>query len=403
VLLDESGGTPVSHSSDAAGDAALRDEGWADLAVQARAVLVEQYWQPRRALFAPHPRERGLGRWRGRSSGPWHYWWQAHALEVLLDALDPSGPPRGALPSTATDDAVTAARLVPALVAGVTAASGGDITANDFVDDLAWMGLATWRAAGAGLVPASVPLALAEAVLAGHEERHGGFRWRRGSAYRNVAAGAPAALLLARTAAATGEPSRLETARRTARWLHEHLVDLDGVVADGSTHRGGTEVVNRAVWSYNLGAVVALDVELARHASDAAQAQAGLARAARTLRAGATALRAGPTPGTSAAGRTWRDEAGAGSTEEAALFRGILARFAADLVLADPVGTRDVAADLAVQAHAAARARDTVGRIGAGWVHPHPGSPSLAAHLAGAATLAAAARAQQALTAARPS
>jgi predicted alpha-1,6-mannanase (GH76 family) len=319
---------------------------------------------------------------------------------VLLDALDAPATGRANRAGDAADGAVTA-KLVPALVAGVTARSGGDITANDFVDDLAWMGLATWRAAGAGLVPTSVPLALADAVLAGYDDQNGGFRWRRGSDYRNVAAGAPAALLLARTAVAAGDPGWLQVARDTAGWLHELLVDDDGLVADGSTRRGGTEVVNAAVWSYNVGAVVALDVELARQAPDAAQAQAGLARAARTLRAGTDALRAGPTSGTSTGGRTWRDEAGAGSTEEAALFRGILARFAVDLVLVDPTHTADVAADLAVQAAAAAGARDGLGRIGAGWTRPHPGPPSLAAHVAGTATLAAAGRAEQALAAAR--
>jgi predicted alpha-1,6-mannanase (GH76 family) len=361
--------------------------GWTAVAAQARAVLVRDYWRDGDGLFSPRPR----ARWRvsGPTLGePWHYWWQAHALEALLD-----GAERG-------DHA--AATLVPQLVAGVTARSGGDVTANDYHDDLAWMGLATWRAARAGLVPVDVPLALADAVLVGHDQNHGGFRWRRGGAYRNVAASAPAALLLARTAAVAGDAGRLQIARHTAEWVHAVLVGDDGVVADGATHRGDGEAVNSSLWSYNVGAVAALDVELARHARHDSEARRLLHRAAGVVRAGTHAVRRPPgaAPGGGSVGEhggVWRDEAGPGGREEAALFRGILARFATELVLADPDATGDVAEDLLVQAAAAAGARDPRGRVGTSWVGPaslHRSGPppSLAAHLAGEATFEAAAR-----------
>jgi predicted alpha-1,6-mannanase (GH76 family) len=350
-------------------------------AVAAREVLLRDYWDDGARIFRPEPAEPTTRRrsrlgltTRWRSPGPWHYWWQAHALQVLLDGVEAA-------------DGTPAAAVVPVLVHGVTAHSGGDLTRNDFYDDLAWMGLATWRAWTAGLVPARVPLALAAAVLPGYTPDRGGFRWRRGDGYRNVAASATAAILLARTADAADEPQHLEIARSTAHWLHENLVDTSGLVADGVSTRGDDDqAVKTTFWSYNAAAVASLDLELAGHGPADERARA-LQRAATVVRAGTAALRAAP----DSDGHTWRDEA-AGATVEAALFRGILATAVADFLVAHPEDTSDLAAELRAQAGAAVRARDLQGRIGAGWLEPEPGTPSLAAHLAGCLTLAAAAR-----------
>jgi hypothetical protein len=95
--------------------------------------------------------------------------------------------------------------------------------------------------------------------------------------------------------------------------------------------------------------------------------------------------------------RIARDGAGA----DPQLFRGILARHASALVLADPSLT-DIAEDLVVQAEAAWGARDGRGRIRARWaLHPAASTgweptPTLAAHLSGALTLGSVARLERA-------
>jgi predicted alpha-1,6-mannanase (GH76 family) len=349
-------------------------------AEQARRVLVEQYWDEGLGLMRTLPGPAAPVRRRMRR-GAWHYWWQAWALQALLDGVQ-AGDGEGR-------------RLVPALVAGVAARSGGDLTSNRYVDDLAWMGLATLRAHRLGLVGPQAPLALAAAVLRGHDPELGGFRWRFGGGYLNVAATAPAAMLLAGTADLARDPSRLKLARASAEWLHEHLVDPTGLVLDGCRVVDGVLVASSQVWSYTIGGVVALDVTLAGHDAPGS-AERRLARAASVLRVGLAQI-TGPD-------EVWRDEGGPGPDQDAALFRGILARFVADAAVVVPEPC-DLVAALHHQADAVQRSRDSRGRVratwsGAGSAAPRarparlirPARPTLAAHLAGTLTLAAAAR-----------
>ncbi|MCU0299976.1 MAG: hypothetical protein MUF35_00040 [Candidatus Nanopelagicales bacterium] len=347
---------------------------WSDCAQQAREVLVARYWDERSGLFrvgAGLPGRIGVL----LPGAPWHPWWQAQALEVLLDGVG-------------TDPGASA--RAPRLVDGIAAGQGGDLTRTAFVDDLAWLGLATWRAHTLGVLGPEPALALAAAVLAGHDPVLGGFRWRFGDDYHNVPATAPAAMLLARTAALAGAPTRLDLARATAEWLHAHVVEPSGVVRDGCRPRQGRLVAEGPLWSYNVGTVAGLDVVLADEARDDAERGWRLDRAAWVLRAGTRVLGA-DTDG------IWRDERHDGQGVDPQLFRGILARHLADLVLADPAGAPDLAEDLRRQAAAAWSARDGRGRIGAAWTGRRSagGSPArstLAAHLAGALVLASTAR-----------
>jgi predicted alpha-1,6-mannanase (GH76 family) len=344
---------------------------WSARAAEARAALVAHYWDPRRGRFRPAP---GLpGRLRASLPGAaWHPWWQAHALDVLCDGVQ-------------AGDA-DAADLAIRLVAGLSRGLGPDLTRSAYVDDLAWLGLATWRAHTLGVLGSEVPLALARAVLVGHDPVLGGFRWRFGDDYHNVPATAPAAMLLAHTAAAAGEPGWLAVARDGAEWLHDVVVGPDGLVRDGARPRGGTLAPEGPLWSYNVGTVAGLDVVLADHDPEPARAGERLDRAASVLRVGTRAL-AGPDG-------TWRDERHDGTGPDPQLFRGILARHLAARIVAAPHGAGDLAAVLRTQAEAVWAARDRYGRVSATWrPSRRRGAPSLAAHLSGVLVLAAAARA----------
>jgi len=366
----------------------------------ARAALVARFWDRRTGLFRTRAGWPARARW-WLPAGRWHYWWQAHALQVLLDGVEAGDAGAGG--------------LVGQHLAGITARCGGDATHNDFIDDLSWLGLAALRAHRLGLVDAELPCRLAAAVRCGHDPDLGGFRWRRGDDLHNVAASAPAAMLLAGCAELASRPEWLDLARDTAQWLHRTVVEDPGVVWDGARARGKRLVPEGRLWSYNVGTVAGLDVTLAASA-DPQEADRLLARAGRVLRAGTTALRAGcgevgaaraavAAPlrggGTSRSAQTapWRDELGDGTGRDPQLFRGILAQHAARLVAADPTRTPDIAADLARQGEAAWAARDRHGLIGPRWADPRPppgsphaGPPWLAAHLSGTLVLAAAAR-----------
>ena len=371
---------------------------WQERARESRAVLVEEYWDQRTGLFRIAA-GRGPRLAARLPVGSWHYWWQAHALEVLLDGHEAGD--RSAGPH--------ALRLVH----GITRRNGGDLTANPYYDDLAWMGLAMMRAHTLGLMDARVPLSLADAVTTGWDARLGGVRWRVGDEFRNVAATAPAAMLLAGASQVDGDGHRLALARAAADWLHATLVHPRGIVWDGCRPRGGVLVPEGRLWSYTVGTVAGLDVVLAGM-SEAGESQRLLARAAQVVRAGTSALRAGcaevsqalamladGTPGDVTSPGAWRDELGDGSGADPQLFRGILARHATALVLADPSLT-DIAGDLVVQAEAVWAARDSRGRIRARWAvapaasTPREPAPTLAAHLSGALTLGSVARLERA-------
>ncbi len=376
---------------------------WQERAREAHAVLVEQYWSERTGLFRVGAALPGAvaALIPGR---PWHYWWQAHGVEVLLDAHEAGDPQAG----------LRAVRLIE----GVARRNRGDLTANPYYDDLAWMGLATLHAHRLGLIGADIPSALADAVTAGWDVGLGGIRWRVGDDFRNVAATAPGAMLLAGVSQLDGDVRRLGLAREAADWLHSTLVEPSGIVWDGSRPRGGVLVPEGRLWSYNVGTVAGLDVVLGELA-DAPESHRRRARAAGVVRVGTAALRAQCAEVGQAAALladrshgaldspgVWRDELDDGVGADPQLFRGILARHASALVLAEP-SLIDIAHDLVVQAEAAWAARDGRGRITAAW-RPGParrpsrpgaptsGAPTLAAHLSGALALAGVARLERA-------
>src|SRR5690606_15692186 len=61
-----------------------------------------------------------------------HYWWQAHAMDALLDAYELTGEP-------------WYLNQVGALRIGLLQRNGGSLI-NDYYDDMLWMGLAMLRA-----------------------------------------------------------------------------------------------------------------------------------------------------------------------------------------------------------------------------------------------------------------
>src|SRR2546429_5155372 len=56
--------------------------GWDERAAEATRVLIGTFWDGRRALFRTAASRLS---WRRI---PWHYWWQAHALDALVLAGD---------------------------------------------------------------------------------------------------------------------------------------------------------------------------------------------------------------------------------------------------------------------------------------------------------------------------
>lgn len=350
---------------------------WAARADVAQAALVARFWDPRAGLFWLDDRRvpRSL-----RRHAP--YWWQAQALAAQLDAA-------GRVPR--------AGRRALELLAGI-ARMAGSLTGPDFYDDLAWLGLACVRAHDLGWVDRTPARQLLAAVRVGADPA-GGMRWKRADDFHNVPATAPAGLLALGVARWDDDPWLVGWATRLAAWLHAHLVSpSSGLIWDGSRSRAGVLVAEGPLWSYNVGTVAGLDLALADATPDPDQARRLRERASRTIRVGTAALRAGAVavePGSVApapAAGLWRDE-GPG---DPALFRGILARYVADLVCVDPTGAADVRADLLMQAAAVWEA-STLGLVEHAWGGATPparqaGPVSSAEQLTAVLVLEAAAR-----------
>lgn len=149
---------------------------------------------------------------RLRSS--WNYWWQAHLVDVLVDAAA-LGDPRAAGEATA-------------LVRGIRIRNTGRWK-NSYYDDMAWLALALERADRH--LPGSRHrggLATFTSVLtdAWEPELGGGIPWRTTDHFFNVPANGPAGIFLARR-------GLLERAAATADWIEETMVLPSGLIADG--------------------------------------------------------------------------------------------------------------------------------------------------------------------------
>lgn len=354
---------------------------WVAAAAAARQILVDRFWTPRAQLFATDPSVSARVRC-GLRLGPWHYWWQAHALEVLLDGHE-AGDRR-------YDP------LVGRLLAGMQRRAGV-LTAVRATDDRAWLGLAFARAHDLGLCGPQPALALCLSVLADRDPALGGVRWTPGDDYLNVASTGPAILLALRVAAWDGDLALTAWALEATEWLHEHAV-VQGRVRDGVRWRGPESgpsglVPEGPVYSYNVGLVAGVDLAVAAIPGQPEPVRRQLQRrAGDVLAVGCAELAPGGGP--------WRFE-GFG---DPVLFRGILARHLGQYLQADPVGADGpgLGAVLLQQASAVLASGTPAGLYPADWGGPMgaelPSGPrggrgsGLAAQLSAAYVLAAAAR-----------
>jgi predicted alpha-1,6-mannanase (GH76 family) len=235
---------------------------------------------------------------------PWHYWWQAHLLDCLVDAHRREPQPWRAVE-------------IAALARTVRLRNFGSWT-NDYYDDIAWFGLAVQRAGP--LARRSAPSALAAITArlrAGWTPAGGGgIWWRRGDDFKNAPANGPAAILAART-------GDLDFAVQITDWMAATLVDPQtGLVRDGVRLNpdGTIRTVEATTYTYCQGVYLGACVELAERDGHPRWAD----RAATVLNAVITM--AGPDgviPGF--------DDGGDGG-----LFNAILARYLADTAVRRP-------------------------------------------------------------------
>ncbi len=198
---------------------------------------------------------------------PWHFWWQAHYLDCLVDTarreLANEDQPGAGFDGTHRP---TAAQLASRLLTGIRFRNGFSVT-NDYYDDMAWLALATLRLDALPPGPGEPDLRQRNAGIlhalaaqldsASTDDLGGGTFWSSARDYKNAAATGPVALFKART-------GDRETAQALLDWLDANLLDPDlGLYRDGlRLGDSGEAVLESAIYTYNQGPALAALLEL---------------------------------------------------------------------------------------------------------------------------------------------
>jgi len=220
----------------------VMDQLWANRAASAEAAIAKRHL---RRLWQVPGTQLGVVAWpptrRDRAFGTWHYWWQAHLLDCLVDAQVRVPQP---------------ARLtrIARQIRGHRIRNNGRWT-NKYYDDMAWLALALERAGRlAGIErPRALKNLSHQLVSSWVPEDGGGIPWRKQDQFFNAPANGPAGIFLARH-------HSLHRAQETADWIDNTLIDPETkLVFDGI--KAGSLV--RAQYTYCQGIVVGLETELA--------------------------------------------------------------------------------------------------------------------------------------------
>lgn len=196
-------------------------------------------------------------RTRRKRATEWHYWWQAHLIDALVDA--------GLRAHTGgnRDAASQHLRQGRAVLRGIQVRNYGSYP-NDFYDDMAWLVLAlerlnrlalTLEGSGDAFAQDAATRLYRELTSACTPELGGGAFWSKDRDFKNTPATAPIALAFARA-------HRFEEASQLLNWLHTNLFDeqsglyLDGIRITGGSSRAPETRVERALYTYNQGPVL---------------------------------------------------------------------------------------------------------------------------------------------------
>lgn len=184
----------------------------------------------------------------------WHYWWQAHYLDCLVDAeMRRSTKARRA--------------AIVRTIRGIRLRNMGKLIKNRYYDDKAWLALALDRVAHSDKVERPKQLDDLEFnILAGLDSVTGVLPWRMDENFFNVPANGPAAIMLART-------GRVDKARAVVDWIFDNLMTDDGLVQDGLRLLVDGPRATPTIYTYNQGTVLGAALEVALALEDKPEEQ----------------------------------------------------------------------------------------------------------------------------------
>lgn len=208
----------------------------------------------------PAARRRQRSDTRQRPWSEWHYWWQSHYLDSIIDAGFPALSQGGRIVARGE------LRRARQLLRGIMIRNFG-IFPNYYYDDMAWLALAASRLNTLSVRlearPSRLALCAVRSLTVQLHGAHdsvlgGGIYWSRKRDFKNTPANGPAALHFARN----GDP---EAARAIAGWLRTELFDPQpGLYLDGIHPSATGRDVERTIYTYNQGPILAALLALGR-------------------------------------------------------------------------------------------------------------------------------------------
>ncbi|RCH55296.1 glycosyl hydrolase family 76 [Mucilaginibacter hurinus] len=231
-----------------------------------------------------------------------HYWPNAHVLDVLTDAY------------MRTDDEVYAQRM-KSLLNGIKE-SNGNTFSNNFYDDMEWLALSSLRAYE--LTDDATYLDAANFLWTDiktgiNDNQGGGIAWRKTQLdYKNTPANAPAIIFAARLSRVNNNEEDLNIAISLYNWLAGKLLDSGtGLAWDGVNSKGDGQI-DKNLYTYNQGIFMGAALELYRSTNDAKYLDAAWRNAEATMKS----------PALSPGGIMKAEGGGDGG-----LFKGVLVRY----------------------------------------------------------------------------
>ncbi len=218
---------------------------------RAQNALAEAFWDAADVIFRHRlPHDRGEH---------FSYWWQAHAIDALLD---------GYL-RTRNQKYMD---LIQKELRGTIAHNGGTIL-NNWYDDMEWMALAIlrlWDETKEDTYKKRVDILWKDIKTAWNDHMGGGMAWRKNQLdYKNTPANAPAAILAFRLYQRFGNEEDLAWGKKIFEWNRDNLMEPDTFyVLDGMNRTGDGTIDYDWAFTYNQGVMIGAAVEYYRITGD---------------------------------------------------------------------------------------------------------------------------------------
>ncbi|WP_345209930.1 glycoside hydrolase family 76 protein [Mucilaginibacter gynuensis] len=187
-----------------------------------------------------------------------HYWPNAHVLDVLTDGY------------TRSKSEVYKQRM-KALLTGIKDSNGNSYI-NDYYDDMEWLAVSSLRAYIETQDAAFLDVAnllWADIKTGLNNNQGGGIAWRKSQLdYKNTPANAPAIIFAVRLNRVNNNAADLDLAKSLYTWLKGKLIDPStGIVWDGINGNGDGQI-SKNKYTYNQGIYVGAALELYKTTKD---------------------------------------------------------------------------------------------------------------------------------------